>query len=271
MWLMYVDDSGDSGFWTPERGTKGTTDYYALSGLILSEHRWEEYLEKLKLLRREIKNDKHFKIPVTAELKGYWLTRSSLRKEYYPNIKGRKDAAELYKFLMVSFSNIFSTAKIINVFCDKKKLFSSSPQQQKEIDIFTLTWSRLIQRYHNFLRNIEDYDKDSLGIIISDNNNGGDLDKLIRKMRRYNPIPSKYSKSFYQDPTTTIIEDSFERHSKDSYFMQVADLIVYALYLHIRKKKRDLDLDKIFTLLENQFLTAATTNDPEGLGIVRIP
>ena len=49
MHIMYVDESGDPGI------DKYSSPHYILSGLIISENDWKEYLNRLKTFRKSLK------------------------------------------------------------------------------------------------------------------------------------------------------------------------------------------------------------------------
>ena len=60
MYLMYVDESGDSGL-------KGSpTTHFALSGLVIHESRWRDFVESFKNFRRRLKDI--YGLPVRTEI-----------------------------------------------------------------------------------------------------------------------------------------------------------------------------------------------------------
>jgi hypothetical protein len=114
------------------------------------------------------------------------------------------------------------------------------------------------------------------GIIIADQGRELEINRAIRKMRRFNPIPSQYGTWDGLSRTKNIavqrvIEDPIFRESHRSYFVQLADAVAYALLKrevpptpHIAKY----GIDKMFeTVLGNICYKKASPRDP--LGIVR--
>ena len=93
--------------------------------------------------------------------------------------------------------------------------------------------------------------------------------QLLRKMRIYNPVPSKYNNDFYNCVTDNIIEDPFLRDSRHSYLVQIADVISYVLFRHEYPKSslKKYNIDKLFSILKPVLLTEAALNDE--FGIVR--
>jgi hypothetical protein len=56
MYLMYVDESGDCGL------VKSPSPYFALSGLVLHELRWRDYLSQLVEFRRRMRAQHSLKL-----------------------------------------------------------------------------------------------------------------------------------------------------------------------------------------------------------------
>jgi len=56
MYLMYVDESGDTGI------QNSPTRYFVLSGIVLHELRWRPILESLVNLRKELRDVKGLKL-----------------------------------------------------------------------------------------------------------------------------------------------------------------------------------------------------------------
>ena len=97
--------------------------------------------------------------------------------------------------------------------------------------------------------------------------------RLVRKMRRYNPIPSKYgvwlddgsySRNF---PIRRIAEDPVFKDSAASAFIQMADFCVHALLQKERPlpSKKKYMLHKAFECLKPICVLAAHPRDPFGI------
>ena len=50
MFLLYVDESGDSGM------VRSPSDYFVLTGLVIHELRWNEYLDRIVDYRKRMRN-----------------------------------------------------------------------------------------------------------------------------------------------------------------------------------------------------------------------
>jgi hypothetical protein len=111
-------------------------------------------------------------------------------------------------------------------------------------------------------------------MLISDE--GKNYNRLVRKMRRFNFIHSKYGswssgKYSRNNPITRIVEDIVYRDSETSFFIQLADFCAFALLrsenpLRARSKY---GLDKSFERLRPVLRIKSFAKDPRGLGIIR--
>jgi hypothetical protein len=116
---------------------------------------------------------------------------------------------------------------VINIIVDKNgKSFG--------YDVFEWAWKALIQRFENTIshRNFPGpHNPDERGMIICDHTDQR-LVRLLRKMRRYNIVPSRLwpAATARSLPLQYIVEDATFRDSATTYFIQAADLAAYLLY-----------------------------------------
>ncbi len=214
MYLMYVDESGDTGL------TGSPVRYFMLSGLVLHELRWNDFLDDLINFRRHLRNTKGLKLREEIH-----SSRFITKPKELVRIK-RNDRLDILKQCL-SFCSLKNYCSIINVVVDKTG---------KTTDIFDLAWSTLIQRFENTLSNNNfpsPKNADDRGIIISDNTDVIKLRKLLRKMRRFNIIPN--NRNIYQTggnrniTVNNVIEDPFFKDSSSSFIHQMVDVNVYFL------------------------------------------
>jgi hypothetical protein len=210
--FLYVDESGD-----PGKYMGSNTPHYILSGVIIDSENWSQCLDDIVKLRRVFKEN--YGLPVREEIHAAELIRIKKIDSYRKISKSNR--IKILKDVSNEIPKIFRLGKIINICLDKQKV-------ENDDGFAKLAWSRLIQRFDNYLKS-----EKSKGIIIADDNDETLVRSLLRKMRRYNPVPSHFSGT-YNAITDNIVEDPFLRDSKHSYLIQMADVILLpSLYVRI--------------------------------------
>jgi Protein of unknown function (DUF3800) len=247
MYIMYVDESGDPG------NKDGSTEHYILSGFIIKYSDWSKSLSLLKRFRKHLQ--KEYELPVSVEVHAKELVRINKIQQYRKIHKSNR--IKILKEYLKYLPKMFPDARIINI-CIKKSEF-------KKIQNFTeLAWKRLITRYDSYLkRTVRDE-----GIIISDDSNEKFIRNLLRKMRVFNPTPSRFGSS-YNAKITRVIEDVIHRKSNLSYFIQTVDVIAFSLYNKEFPKGslKKYSMNNIFDMLDPILLKQASSSD--SMGIVR--
>jgi len=252
MYLMYVDESGDSGM------VGSPTQHYVLTGIVIHELRWRNYLDQLVDFRKRMlsKFGLHLREEIHA---AQFITRpgdvSRIKKNDRLTIL-REFAVELGT--MADFN-------VINVVVDKST-------KDSNYDVFGMAWKVLVQRFENTISYRKfrgPMNADDKAMIISDHTDDKKLTALMRRMRRYNPIPNDRNHTVgYQNRIVRyIIEDPNFRDSNESYFIQAADLAAYLLYqnywpnLYMKKKSGK----NYFNKLEPILCKVASKTDPLGI------
>ena len=246
MYIMYVDESGDPGTHPL------SSPHFILSGLIVHKNDWEKYLNRLKAFRKSLKAK--YGLNQRTELHTAELIRIKKIGEYKKINKSNR--LNIIRDYCAEMPLIFDTAKVINV--------SIKISEHPGVDIFNLSWSRLLQRFDTFLKKVGN-DK---GIVVADDTDSLKLMSLQRKMRLYNPTPSHYTGT-YNAPIDSIIEDIFSRSSHHSYFLQSVDVVAHTLYRmeYPKGSLKKFGLEHQFKKLEPILLKQASKNDE--FGIVR--
>jgi hypothetical protein len=251
MYLMYVDESGDPGL------QNSPTRYFVLSGLVMHELRWREFIEQVLSFRRRMKST--YDLGVRDEIHAAEFIRSSGSTKLPRHIRYlilRHFAAELAKMNWLS---------VTNVVVDK----AGKPEGY---DVFESAWKVLFQRFENTLahRNFPGpQNPDDLGIVICDDTNGGKLSKLMRRMGSDNPIPnqSHAGRGYRNMPIRKIIEDPNLRDSKNSHPIQAADLCAYLLFQNLNPNgfMKKVGGQNAFSLLDPVLNKRASTKHPKGV------
>ena len=109
-----------------------------------------------------------------------------------------------------------------------------------------------------------------MGMLFPDRSDERRLNRLVRKMRAYNPVPHHGQSGYRMLNLQFVIEDANMRDSAHSYFIQSVDVAAYLLHQHIApssffKRKSG---QNYFSRFDPVLCKAASSKDPQG--IVRI-
>lgn len=254
MYLMYVDESGDPGL----NLAGGATPYFALTGLVVHELRWHAYLDQLIDFRRRMKQLYGF--GVREELHAAQL----INKPGPLNVIPRNNRLSIIRAGADELASM-TDMNIISVLVDKTTKAVGQ-------DVFDMAWRTLIQRFENTLsrRNfVGPSNPDERGMLFCDHTDDKKLKALLRSMRRYNPVPNQaaYGLGYRNLRVKSIIEDCNFRDSRDSFFVQAADLAAFLLYQYhapssyMKKTAGYLYFERLDPIL----CKVASSNDPRGI------
>ncbi len=252
MYLMYVDESGDSGL------SNSPTRYFILSGLIIHELRWNDSLNQLIEFRKRMRTS--FGLLMREEIHSAHLINRPGSLVRIP----RNDRLTIIRAFLNEVSAL-PEVNIINIIVDKQG-------KPAGYDVLGKAWEALIQRFSNTMmrRNFPGpANADERGMIIPDNTDAKTVQGLMRKMRKYNPIPnqSPYGVGYRNLIVTNIVEDPYFKDSRHSYFIQAADVVAFSLYQrtapssYVKRKSAQ----NYFNRLGGVLCRAASTSDPEGI------
>ena len=253
MYLMYVDESGDVGL------VGSPTRYFVLVGLVVHELHWREALDKLVEFRQV--------------LKARWAIR--LRDEIHasPLLTRPGELARIPKHERLEIVRRYADwlsampyLNIISVVVDKQGKASGT-------DVFESAWRSLIQRFENTISHgnfTGPAGVPSMGMLFPDRSDEKKLNGLIKKMRKYNPVPHQGNVGFRDMPIQYVIEDANFRNSEHSYFIQSADVVAYLLFQHLSPSAYVMRKsgNNFYKRLEPVLCKVASPRDP--LGIVRM-
>lgn len=154
---------------------------------------------------------------------------------------------------------------IINIVVDKQG-------KPPTYDAFTNGWQALIQRFENTLDHGNfpgPSGQNETGMVFSDRTNEIKLRQLMRRMRRFNPIPNqqRFGPGYRIVPIQLITEDPNFRDSHESYFIQAIDVAAYMIFqtlspnIYMKRKGGH----KYFYRLDPVLCKHAATHDPHGI------
>jgi hypothetical protein len=250
MYLMYVDESGDTGLeGSPSR-------YFVLSGIVVHEKSWRNFIDRLIAFRKTLKS-----------IYGLGIRTEIHASEY---IRKQIDNLPKHDRLAILRNTIDELAKmpdisITNVIVDKQG-------KAADYDVFQKAWGVLFQRFENtlFYGNFPSGYRDDFGMLLSDATAGQKLTQMVRRMAVYNPIPSSYGLESRNIPIKKIIEDPHFKDSRTSLPIQMADVCAYFLHQkyapngYIKKKSAQNYFDRLLPVLN---VHASRSNQ---MGIVQI-
>lgn len=210
MYLMYVDESGDSGL------AGSPTRYFALSGLVVHESRWREFLAALIAFRKTLRAV--YELPLRTEIHAsvFINGKSDIPRHVRLAIL-RNTLDELAKLDFISITNVIV----------------SKAGKPPEYDVFQSAWMTLFQRFENTLTygNFPGGHRNDQGMVITDATAGKKLLRLVRRMAVHNYVPhdARYGGGARNMPISRIIEDPHGKDSAETLPLQMCDVAAYFL------------------------------------------
>lgn len=209
MYLCYMDESGDTGV------TPGSpTPTYTVAAVLVHETHWVQLFEDLIGFRRYLR--KSFGLRMRAEIKATQLIRGS--GPWSELGLGETVRKRVYRSLM-RFQGKSGGVLTYAVVVDKSKRDSAD-------DVRDRAWRFAFQRIERTMST-----RDERVMLIPDGGQYLWIRKLAREMRRFSMPGSMLGIGALERPMLKVlIDDPVERDSRESYFIQLADLNAYAAY-----------------------------------------
>ena len=208
MYLMYVDESGDTGL------VGSPTNRFVLSGLVIHESRWREFTTRIADFRRTMKSV--YGLPVRVEIHASEFIRS-------PPIAGMPRHIRLA--ILRNFLDELARMDFISI----TNVVVQKAGKPTGYDVFDHAWQALFQRFENTLKNgnFPGKARNDFGMVLTDATDGKRLTRMVRKMSVFNYVPSQFSTGSRNLPILRVIEDPVSKDSRDSYFIQAVDVCAY--------------------------------------------
>lgn len=219
MYIMYVDESGDTGMpFNPTSNQTTPSRYFILSALVIHESFWLETLDLMVEFRRRMNT--HYGLKMRHEIHASHFINKPGPLVVIP----RNERLSILRHFIEEMAR-HEYFNCINVVVDKQG-------KNPALDVFEFAWKVLIQRFETTLayghfkgsKNSSD-----CGMIFPDQTDVKRLKLLIRRLRRYNPVPSIFGGPSNNLPVRLVLEDPNFRSSDDSYFIQAVDTVAYFL------------------------------------------
>ena len=213
MFISYFDESGDDGY------PVYSSELFVLSCLYMHETRWKENFQSIVNFRKYLKEQYGFPIKEEFHSKEFVTDKNPYHGKYNPDVR---------KAILFHHCSFLTTLnlKCVSVVIDKKNINRENYNVLKN----ALTYS--IQRIEN------DLDKSFAGerfMIISDEGRVSKMRDTARMLQRINYIPSQFGYTSYRKEIKTLIEDPLPKNSKESYFIQFADLVAFVVSLYAKR------------------------------------
>lgn len=227
-YIAYFDETGDDGI------TTASSSFFVLTSLYMSTANWQNNFDMIKTFRKQLRDTYGFHVAEELHTKHLLSDKDPYRK-YKWTQEQRKDIV-----MDVTTCIARLDAKIINVIIDKTHI------QNANYPVLANALKYNIQRIEN----------DSAGnwnyIIITDKGRLAPMRTTAREIRAYNPIPSKYSYDYLNQPVGNLIEDILEKDSRESYFIQICDFVSYMVHLYYKTQIKNESLpNRVGKVIDN--------------------
>jgi hypothetical protein len=214
--LAYVDESGDI-------GRSGGSKTYTLACVMVGQDAWLDTFDRLISYRRHLR-DRHG-YPIRTEIKANYLLQNN-----GPFLTNNPRSAEarysIYRQTMRLVPKL--GLDVFAVVIDKEKAEARYPDRPFD----DIAWEWLLQR----LERRATAEKDHV-LLTHDEGDATGVRAIARRMRRAGTAGSK-TKGLIPVPFTRLIDDPVPRDSRQSYFLQLADLAAYAAFRRLYPPKR---------------------------------
>ena len=206
--LVYYDESGDDGH-------PGSSNDFVLTCIYMDTNDWQDSFNLFRNCRKDLKEKYGFHISEEFHAKPFLTDKNPYRNYKWD----KQQKKEILEYIINSICSL--NIKCISVIIDKKKI-----KNELDYGVLEKALTYSLQRIENDTINLWNY------IVVTDKGRVETMRKISRLIRVYNPIPSNYNYGNYNSPIKNMIEDIFEKESKDSYFIQIADVISYIVHLY---------------------------------------
>lgn len=216
MYIAYFDETGDDGY------PKYSSELFVLTSLYMHEEEWKNNYNMIKDFRKQMKTNYNFPVKLEFHTKNFLTDKNPYRIFNWDHDIKRRILCDYFD--LISSLNI----KIINVVINKLNI------KFPDYDVLDKALTYNVQRIENDLTKTHTSER---FLIIIDEGREGKMRKTTRKIQRINFIPSKFTKGQYiRQEIKCLIEDPLPKQSSESYFIQLADLISYIIFLYSLKE-----------------------------------
>lgn len=260
MVLCYIDESGDDGY------PLYSSPLFVLTVCYFDEKYFKSNFELIKSFRKTLKEKYGLYTGIELHLRELIQNKKpytgiGLTKEIRKSIVN-----DIFEFIGSDDLKV----RFINVCVDKTSI------AQDNFSVLENTLKYLIRRIENDLK-----ENGNLNFLcISDDGRVKIMNRIARKIRKFDMLPSKGKESAENKPIELMIEDIFEKPSTESHFIQLSDCVsriinLYTLQNHsapkiewTRKTRKFLkygDEIKFLEQIKSKLNLKAATGKPFGI------
>lgn len=212
MHLVYYDESGDDGF------IKFSAPIFVLTGIYIYKDNWRQTYQEIYSFRKTIRNTYGFLLKAELHTKFFLMNKGGYRNL---NICTDDRMAIIEEFCkLISKLPI----KCINVVINKKEV------KKRPFDVLDAAMDWSINRIENDIR--YNHSSSCKYLLISDEGRLSKMRRTARRIQQYNPIKLCYSGQSQNRRIERVIEDILPKNSQESFFIQIADLIAFIVYVY---------------------------------------
>lgn len=213
MFISYFDESGDDGY--PNR----SSDLFVLTSIYFHHSAWKENYRRLYEIRKQLYNQ--YKLPIKQE----FHTNEFITDKHPYHGKYDKKTRKNLVFDFFKYVNLIDF-KTISVIINKNNI------NRPDYDVLKSALTYNVQRIENDLN----INPDNRFMIITDEGRVSKMRSTTREIQKINFIPSKFNYDSYRKEIEKLIEDPLPKDSKDSYLIQLADMICFVVSLYAKQQ-----------------------------------
>jgi hypothetical protein len=209
MHVVYYDESGDDGF------PAWSSPLFSLAAVYSPAADWRENFDNIATFKRQLAKD--FNFPFQTELHTHELL---LNKKPYRKLA--LDAASRVA-IVTRYCQLAAqlSLRVITTVVVKPWIRAAT------FPVLDRALSYSVNRIENDLRG----SAQNRFLIITDEGRVGKMRSTTRRMQRINYIPSQFGPDPYRREIRHLIEDPLPKDSRESYFIQFADMVARICYL----------------------------------------
>jgi hypothetical protein len=188
--------------------------------MLVDDFVWLSLLDALIAFRREIKETTGLLMHDEVKANHLYHNKGDVRARWL----SEDERLQVYRSWLERIRD-FGGVTVFAVCINKDKI------EAAHVDPRARAWQYTIQRFERFGRSV----KANIHVL-PDEGHGHFIRKKLREMRRFNQVQSAFGDKTLSREADNIVEDSSDRVSSESYFIQSADLIAYAAARHLHPR-----------------------------------